>query len=132
MRLILAVIVALMVSAPARAQQDDIRTVIGAQLEAFQADDVATAFTFASPVIKNMFGTAENFGLMVRRGYPMVWRPADVRFLGLETRGGQQVQRVLITDSAGNLHALDYYMVETAEGWQINGVHILPALDVGA
>ena len=65
---------------PAQAQSDDIEAVIGAQLEAFAADDFAKAFTFASPMIKGMFGTPERFGQMVRGGYPMVWRPSRVEF----------------------------------------------------
>ena len=54
-----------------------IESVISKQIEAFRADDFATAFTFASPNIRSMFGTPDNFGVMVRRGYPMVWRPGQ-------------------------------------------------------
>jgi hypothetical protein len=53
-----------------------IETTIQNQLNAFIADDFATAFTFASPNIKGIFGTPENFGAMVTQGYPMVHRPA--------------------------------------------------------
>jgi len=67
---------------PAQAQSDEIKAVIGNQIEAFLADDFATAFTFASPMIREIFRTPENFGSMVRNGYPMVWRPAEIRYLG--------------------------------------------------
>ena len=56
-------------------ENPEIRGVIQSQLDAFLADDVNTAFTFAAPNIKRMFGSAENFGRMVQNGYPMVWRP---------------------------------------------------------
>ena len=36
------------------------------------------------------------------------------------------------TDSAGRTHMLDYQMVETPEGWQINAVELLKAAGVGA
>ena len=49
----------------------------------FLQDDFATAFTFASPNIQGIFGTHQNFGQMVRSGYPMVWRPADVQYIEL-------------------------------------------------
>lgn len=109
-----------------------IEGVIQSQIEAFLADDVETAFTFASPNIQGLFGTPERFGMMVRQGYPMVWRPADVRYLELAEIGGQIWQQVMITDQAGAVHMLGYQMIETGAGWQINGVRILQAPRVGA
>ncbi|MBA3912112.1 MAG: DUF4864 domain-containing protein [Rhodobacter sp.] len=116
---------------PAAAQQEPIRQTIQSQLEAFQADDFATAFTFASPNIKGIFGTAENFGAMVKNGYPMVYRPADVEMGELREVAGNLWQRVRIVDQAGRAHLLDYMMIETPEGWQINAVQLLPAPDIG-
>ena len=98
----------------------------------YQLDDFATAFTFASPGIKRFFGTSERFGQMVRQGYPMVWRPGDVQYLEQEPRGGAVHQKVLITDRDGVAHVLDYQMIPTPEGWQINGVQLLRAPGVGA
>ncbi len=115
----------------AEAQEGPIRETIQRQLEAFQADDFARAFTFASPMIKGMFGTPENFGAMVKNGYPMVYRPAEVEMGELREVAGNLWQRVRIVDEAGRAWALDYMMVETPEGWQINAVQILPAPDVG-
>lgn len=114
------------------AQEAPIRETIQSQIDAFLKDDFAQAFTFASPNIKSLFGTPENFGLMVRQGYPMVHRPADVRMLDLRNEGGRLWQRVMITDQQGRTHMLDYQMIETAEGWQINGVQLLPSPGVGA
>ena len=39
---------------------------------------------------------------------------------------------IMLRDKDGNFHILDYQMVETSEGWQINGVQLLQAPDVGA
>lgn len=116
---------------PAQAQDDPIRQTIQSQLDAFQADDFARAFTFASPTIKGLFGTPENFGAMVKNGYPMVYRPAQVEMGELREIAGNLWQRVRIVDQAGRAHLLDYMMVETPEGWQINAVQLLPAPDVG-
>lgn len=93
---VLALVVAVLGAAgggmSARAQEGDgaasgreaaIRGVIGSQLDAFEADDVDRAFGFASNGIRGMFGTPERFGQMVREGYPMVWRPGEVRYLEL-------------------------------------------------
>lgn len=115
----------------ATAQNSEIEAIIGAQLQAFQADDFATAFTFASPMIKQMFQNSERFGKMVRNGYPMVWRPADVSFGNLRLLDGRQIKTVYFTDRAGRRFEAAYEMIEGDEGWQINGVVIREA-DVGA
>ena len=119
-------------SLPAAAQEAPIQSTIQSQIDAFIADDFAKAFTFASPTIKGMFGTPENFGAMVKQGYPMVYRPAEVQMMDLRDVAGNLWQRVRITDQAGRGHFLDYMMIETPEGWQINAVQLLPAPDVGA
>ncbi len=116
----------------AKADEAGIRAVIGAQIEAFLADDFGTAFDFASPGIRSMFGTPERFGQMVRQGYPMVWRPGSVRYLELREEGGRPVQRVMIVDAEGELHLLDYIMQPGADGWKINGVYLLQAPAAGA
>lgn len=129
MRLLLA---SLFLALPAAAQDAPIRATIEHQLQAFQADDFATAFTFASPNIKAIFGTPENFGRMVSEGYPMVHRPAAVKMLELREVAGGLWQRVMITDQSGRTHLLDYQMIEAENGWQINAVHLLKAEGAGA
>ena len=69
---------------------------------------------------------------MVQNGYPMVYRSAEVQMLDQREIAGSIYQRVLVRDGAGRGFILDYQMVETAEGWRINGVDILPQPDVGA
>lgn len=112
--------------------QSAITATIQNQIDAFLSDDFETAFSFASPNIKQMFGSSERFGSMVRQGYPMVWRPGSVRYLELEEKSGGLYQKVLVTDAQGVPHVLEYQMVETPDGWQINGVRILRAPEVGA
>jgi hypothetical protein len=116
------------------AQEADpaISGVIQSQIDAFLADDFERAFTFASPMIKRMFGNADRFGMMVRQGYPMVWRPAEVQFLEQAPKAGAVHQRVLVTDQGGVPYVLDYEMIPTPEGWQINGVRVERAPQVGA
>jgi hypothetical protein len=126
-----AVLFAAVLTLPAAAQEEPIRNTIQSQIEAFRADDFARAFTFASPTIRGMFGTPENFGAMVKQGYPMVYRPAEVQMMELREVAGSLWQRVHVVDQAGAGWYLDYRMVETAEGWQIDAVQILPAPDVG-
>lgn len=126
-----AIFLALGLGFPSFAQEAPIQATIQNQIDAFQADDFAKAFALASPNIKGIFGTAENFGLMVREGYPMVYRPSEVEMMDLREVAGNLWQRVRIVDQAGQAHYLDYMMIETAEGWQINAVQLLPAPDFG-
>jgi hypothetical protein len=125
-------VLSLMLALPAAAQEEPIRKAIQSQIDAFLADDFARAFTFASPNIQGIFGTPENFGAMVKNGYPMVYRPAEVEMGALREIAGNLWQRVRVVDQAGAAWYLDYMMVETPEGWQINAVQLLPAPDVGA
>ena len=133
-RLLSPLFLAMFLSGAVSAQdaRSGITSTIQSQIDAFLADDFETAFTFAAPNIKRLFGNSERFGVMVRQGYPMVWRPADVRFLDLDQLGPFLMQKVLITDADGVPHLLEYQMIDTPEGWQINGVRILEAPQVGA
>ncbi|WP_108860158.1 DUF4864 domain-containing protein [Ruegeria sp. Alg231-54] len=131
-RLLLAVSLSAGLATGAFAQSAEIEANIAAQIQAFKADDFVTAFNFASPNIQTFFGTPENFGAMVRNGYPMVWRPADVRFLELREVAGALWQKVMITDGNGKVHVLDYQMVQQENGWKINGVQLLGNSDPAA
>ncbi|WP_298935235.1 DUF4864 domain-containing protein [uncultured Ruegeria sp.] len=131
-RLLLAISLSAGLASGAFAQNAEIEANIAAQIQAFKADDFATAFTFASPNIQRLFGTPENFGVMVQRGYPMVWRPADVRFLDLREVAGALWQKVMITDGDGRVHILDYQMVQQNDAWKINGVQLLGNADPAA
>ena len=133
MRILAAVLGFWMAATSVFAQDADaIEGVIGNQLQAFNDRDVSEAWQYASPNIKRLFGSSDNFGMMVQQGYPMVWDNADVRFLELRDVRGNLWQKVMVRDAQGGLHILDYQMIETTEGWQINGVQLLPAPDVGA
>lgn len=132
---ILSFVLALPLTALAQSAEQPsppIQATIQAQVDAMAVGDFAAAFTFASPNIKGMFGTADRFEMMVRQGYPMVVAPREVRMLELRRVAGNLWQRVLMIDSAGATHLLDYMMIETPEGWQINAVQLLPSQGVNA
>jgi len=136
-RIILILTMVLGLAGMARAQAEmipdrAIEGVIQGQIDAFLADDFATAFEYASPNIKMIFGSVDRFAAMVRQGYPMVYRPRAVTFLELREIDGDLWQKVLVRDAAGVYHALDYQMIQTETGWQINGVQLLQAPQLGA
>lgn len=136
-RLFLAVLIGTLWFGTVKAQdalprEPGIEATITGQIDALLMDDFAKAFTYASPNIQGMFGTSDRFGQMVRQGYPMVWRPDDVQYLELRDVAGNLWQKVMIRDQKGGMHVLDYQMIQTAEGWKINGVQILQAPGVSA
>ncbi len=111
----------------AAAQQVEIEGTISSQIEAFKVDDFEQAFTYATPTLQQLFQSPQNFQRMVTTGYPMVWRPAEVRYLELKEHEGTMWQKVQITDAKGFTHLLLYLMEQTAMGWRIGGVQLLPA-----
>ncbi|MFC6760983.1 DUF4864 domain-containing protein [Sulfitobacter porphyrae] len=127
LRMLGALMLAVMSVTGAAAQSTEIEGTINSQFEAFKADDFATAFTYATPSLQQLFQSPQNFQRMVTQGYPMVWRPAEVRYLELRERGGSMWQKVQITDAKGFTHILDYKMEETNMGWRIGAVQILDA-----
>ena len=131
-RYLLAVSLSAGLASAAFGQSAEIEANIAAQIQAFRADDFSTAFTFASPNIQSLFRTPENFGAMVRNGYPMVLRPDEVRFLELRQISGYWWQKVMVSDAKGLVHILDYQMVQLKNGWKINGVQLLGSSDPAA
>lgn len=110
----------------APADRAAIRTVIDSQIAAFRRDDGEGAFTFASPTIRNIFGTVENFMAMVRNGYPQVYRPREVEFRELVGGADALFQLVWIVGPDGAAVIAAYEMQQQADGsWRINGVQLL-------
>ena len=119
-------------AAPAAAQDASdraaIRSVIERQLEAFQRDDGEAAFGFASPMIRQMFGTSEIFMDMVRQGYRPVYRPKSVEFGELVEFQGQPAQKVHLVDPDGRPVLAIYVMTQLPDGsWRIDGCYLQAA-----
>ena len=113
-------------------EKADIQSTISDQLRAFASDNFIEAFTHASPGIKDIFGTVDNFSNMVKKGYPMVWRYNNFEFLNLEETPQGYSQIVRITDQNDKLFLLKYFMKNVAGIWKISGVSIIEASDFSA
>lgn len=112
-------------SLPSAADQDEIRGVISEQIDAFRRDDGAAAFAFASPQIQTLFGDPERFMVMVRKGYPSVYRPRSVEFQPMRVNGGRLVQPVLVIGPDGVPVMALYVMQQQPDGlWRIDGCTI--------
>jgi hypothetical protein len=110
--------------APAPVAQ--IRRVIESQLAAFQRDDGPGAFAFASPMIREIFATPENFMAMVKSAYQPVYRPREVAFRELAILEGAPAQEVYLVGPDGQAVIALYVMERQPDGsWRINGVYLL-------
>ncbi len=117
----------------ALADAESIRDVINQQIEAFRADDGERAFSFAAPVIRSKFGSADNFMTMVRTGYPDVYRPKAVEFRELKRDGERLIQQVWFLGTGGDSTIGTYIMERQEDGaWKIAGVYMRRAPSLGA
>jgi hypothetical protein len=102
--------------------RDTIRAIIDSQLSAFRRDDGEAAFAFASPGIRTLFGTADNFMRMVRTGYQPVYRPREVEFRDLVDIEGRLTQRVLLVGPDGEVVVAHYFLQRQPDrSWRIDG-----------
>jgi DNA-binding transcriptional LysR family regulator len=109
-----------------------IQSVISGQIDAFRRDDGAGAFGFAAPSTQGVFGSADTFMQMVRRGYAPVYRPRSVDFAALEEEDGQIVQNVELTGPDGLAYTARYTMEHESDGsWRIVGCAILQSRRLG-
>ena len=107
-----------------------IRTIIGAQIEAFRRDDDLAAFGFASPDLRAQFVAPNRFMAMVRAHYRPVYMAQSVSFTGT-TRAVADVpeirlQDVYLVDDRGTGHKARYMMQKQPDGsWKIAGCQLL-------
>lgn len=116
-------------TSPPSAKADDtseIRAIIEGQLLAFRADDAEKAYSFAAPIIKEIFPTQDSFIEMVRKGYPQVYRSKTYEFGTLDDTDFGLAQFVSITDESGQKWTALYTVEKQKDGsWKISGCRIL-------
>ena len=139
LRSILAVVLLAFMSVAAFAQsiseteKTEFQRIIAAQISAFRADDGPRAYSFAAPVVRNIFPTPEIFMSMVKRGYPQVYRPQSFNFTeALIDPMGRPAQKMLVVGPDGKTYEALYSMEKQPDGtWRISGCTLLevPGLD---
>lgn len=105
---------------------DTAQSIIQNQIEAFLRDDADSAYSFASPQIKDKFPDKTIFFDMVKRGYAPVYRPGNFAFGRSKVEGETVVQEVLISGPDGKDWTALYFLVKQPDGsYKINGVQML-------
>jgi len=110
-----------------------IQDVIAGQIEAFGANDGERAFSFASPGIRGIFATPDNFMNMVRTGFAPLLRPRRFDFRDALADGAMIEQHVLIVGEDGRVVLAVYTMERQDDGtWRIAGCRLekVPQSDV--
>jgi hypothetical protein len=130
MRILLCLALILGLVAPAAAFTDSdraaVESVISRQLDAFLADDGATAYSFAAPNIRARFPNEAIFMEMVRQGYAPVYRPASRAFGELKEIDGGLAQSVDIVDGNGEEWTALYTLEQQPDGsWKITGCYLM-------
>lgn len=132
-RILCMVIVLLGFSLPVAAQQvpqadaQEFERIITEQLNAFQADDGARAYSYAAPSIQMIFPSSESFMAMVKKGYPQVYRPKSYKFTGaMIDPAGRPSQKVLFIGPDGKAYMALYTMQKQPDGtWKIAACAII-------
>jgi len=128
--LLATVVAALLFTGPVLAQRDpdvdEAERVVMQQLEAFRRDDFATAYTFASRTIHDMFD-AGRFEAMVRGGYPEIARSVRANIDGSKRGDGGELYLFLhVQGDNGRAIEAVYELVKEGGAWRINGVVTRP------
>ncbi|QDI74758.1 MULTISPECIES: DUF4864 domain-containing protein [Leisingera] len=96
---------------PVLAQREPVAAVTGSQFEILLINDAETALTYACPNIRRISGPPERVARMVRRGAPMVCRPAGARYPAQRAAAGCLWRRPMVPGRNGAVHPLYYQMV---------------------
>ena len=103
-------------------EENEIKSIVNQQLEAFQNDDFEKAYSFASPTIKKMFVSPEVFRKMVIGGYQAVYRPQSIKIGSVEIIKGVATLKVYLIDPNGEFVTANYLMEQQEDGeWLIGG-----------
>ena len=86
--LILSIVIQNGAYAITASDEEEIISVVSAQLQAFQDDDFEKAYSYASPTIKTIFSDYKKFRDMVVGQYQAVYRPKSINFGNVTTQGG--------------------------------------------
>jgi Domain of unknown function (DUF4864) len=139
-KIISALIFALLLIVPAFAEdvtpadKQAFQQVISGQLNAFKSENGPLAYSFAAPLVTNIFPTVENFMAMVKHGYAPVYNNEKYQFGKLETdSAGRPAQHVSITTKDGKHYEAVYALQKQADGsWKISGCTLveIPGVDV--
>lgn len=114
--------------------QQAMQQVVEGQLSALAVDDGGKAYSFAAPLVHQVFPTVDVFMAMVKGGYRPVYRNSEHHFgaVAPDTLGRPAVHVMLKAEDGKHWEAV-YSMEQQADGsWKIAGCYLreVPGTDV--
>lgn len=110
-----------------KTDREKIQRVITLQLRAFERNDEAVAFSYATADTRKVFGTPRQFMEMVRSGYAPLLKHSSREFLEAANVNGLTIQPVKFLTSDGDIVVALYTMERQADNeWRIGGCELAP------
>ncbi len=101
----------------------DARQIIERQLAAFERDDAAEAFSYATPEIQAQFPDPTLFLDAIADAFPAARRHRNVEFGPTAEEEGAVAEAVIVTDDDGQVWNAIYKLEKEPQGsWRISGV----------
>jgi Domain of unknown function (DUF4864) len=108
--------------------REQIKRVITLQIRAFERNDEAIAFSYATPESRRQFGTPRAFMDMVRVGYAALYKNTSREFLEAATIDGVTIQPLRVVTFDGETIVALYTMErQPDQDWRIGGCELAPA-----
>ncbi|MEN9518593.1 MAG: hypothetical protein RLZZ381_1181 [Cyanobacteriota bacterium] len=101
-----------------------IRQLIENQLQAFQADDLATALSLTSPKIQSKF-SLEDFSQIITANYSAILKPRSIMFRGFTLVNNFPALIAMIMDREGNLVKVVFIVQHQQDySWRVHGYEL--------
>ncbi|MEY2832477.1 MAG: hypothetical protein RLZZ574_1735 [Cyanobacteriota bacterium] len=101
-----------------------IRQLIENQLQAFQANDLATALSLTSPKIQSKF-TLADFSQIMTAKYGAILKPRSVMFRGFTLVNNFPALIAMIMDQSGNLVKVVFIVQHQQDySWRVHGYEL--------
>jgi len=99
------------------------RAIIQRQLDAFEHNDADSAFSLASPGLKETYSNPHNFMNSVRSGETPFFKRRMVEYHDFVAAGDDAAQSVVLVDDDSNVWTVVYKLARQPDGsWLIDGV----------
>jgi hypothetical protein len=102
------------------------RTIIQRQLDAFKQNDADSAFSLASPGLRETYANPHNFMDSVRSGETPFFKRRMVEYHDFVTAGDDAAQSVVLVDDDSYVWTIVYKLSRQPDGsWLIDGVMLV-------
>jgi len=112
--------------------QGGIESTVNAQISAFASDNFELAYSFASTSFRSSV-TLERFVEIIAGSYGPLIESADLSFTGclVDLGSGLALIDVRFLQAGNDVYGLRYSMIETLDGWRVQGASNLEVVGEG-